>query len=98
MLQFTHVDGRDVGEIKLFALSTCGWCKKTREFLSDKNIAYSYIYVDLLDDDQMQEALTIQRKYNSKGSFPTIVIDDTRTIIGYDLPELELLAEEKAYA
>ena len=31
MLDFTRVDGRDAGEITLFALSTCVRCRRTRK-------------------------------------------------------------------
>ena len=30
-----HVEGQDKGKLVLFALSTCGWCKKTRELIED---------------------------------------------------------------
>jgi glutaredoxin len=56
MIDFKKVDGKDVGDIKMFALSTCGWCKKTKAFLSDHGIAYSYVDVDLLEGGEMDEA------------------------------------------
>ena len=44
-----HVPGKKVGDIMLYALSTCGWCRKTRELLQEMGVDYSYEYVDLLD-------------------------------------------------
>ncbi len=43
-----HVEGQDKGKLVLFALSTCGWCKKTRALIEDLNADYEYVYVDLL--------------------------------------------------
>jgi len=33
-MKMVHVEGKNAGQIILYALSTCGWCKKTRELLS----------------------------------------------------------------
>ena len=42
-----HVEGQDKGNLVLFALSTCGWCKKTRALIEDIGASYDYVYVDL---------------------------------------------------
>lgn len=91
--EYKKIDGQYKGDIKMFALSTCGWCKKTKAFLKDHDIAFSYVDVDLLPEDEQEEALKEQRKYNPAGSFPTIVVDSNDVIVGYDLNELnELMA------
>ncbi len=88
MINFKKVDGKDVGDIKLFALSTCGWCKKTKTFLSDYGAAYSYVDVDLLEGGEQDEALEQQRALNPTGSFPTIWVNDEDVIVGYDVDAL----------
>ena len=35
MVEMQHVEGQDKGKLVLFALSTCGWCKKTRALIED---------------------------------------------------------------
>ena len=45
-LNFEHVKGVNKGDIKLYALSTCGWCGKTKELLNDLGVEFNYIYVD----------------------------------------------------
>ncbi len=94
MAEFTKQEGRDVGDVKMYALSTCGWCAKTRNFLDDHDVAYSYVYMDLLPDDEVDEMSDEQREYNPSGSFPTIVVNGSDVIIGYDLGALEELAGE----
>ena len=95
MLQFETVNGKNYGDIKLYTLSTCGWCKKTKAFLKEHDAAYSYLDVDLLPDEEMDEAIEEQKKYNPRASYPTIVINGSRTIIGFDMDELTLLVQGK---
>lgn len=91
MTEFTKQDGKNVGDIKLYALSTCGWCAKTRAFLDDHDIAYAYVYVDQVPDDEVDEVSEEQREYNPSGSFPTIVVNGDDVIVGYDLGALNEL-------
>ncbi|MGI6153240.1 MAG: glutaredoxin family protein [Christensenellaceae bacterium] len=92
MIDFKKVDGKDVGDIKIFALSTCTWCKKTKSFLADHDIAYSYIDVDLVPDGEVDEVRKEQFRYNPQGSFPTIIVNGgSDVIIGFDEPKLEKL-------
>jgi Glutaredoxin and related proteins len=79
-----HVDGENKGKIVLFALSTCGWCKKTRMLLEDVGAEYDYIYVDLLQGDERQEVIKQVEKWNPQLSFPTMVINDDETIVGFN--------------
>lgn len=91
MINFTKVDGKDIGDIKIFALSTCMWCKKTKQFLKDHGVAYSYVDVDLTPDEALDEVTEKQMEYNSSGSFPTVVINGKDVIVGYDEQKLEEL-------
>ena len=79
-----HVDGKNVGKVILYALSTCGWCKKTRLLLDELNVEYEYIYVDLLEGDERNEVIEQVKKWNSQLSFPTLVLNDEKTIVGFD--------------
>jgi len=83
-MKFEHVNGTEKAKIRLFALSTCGWCKKTRELLEELGVAYDYIYVDLLQGDERENAIRELRKWNPSLSFPTLVIDDGDVIVGFD--------------
>ncbi len=94
MADFTKVEGRDIGDIKVFALSTCGWCKKTKTYLKDHGIKFSYIDVDQLVGDELSPVREQQLKFNPNGSFPTIVVADKDCIIGYDEDALRKLIGE----
>ncbi len=94
MAEYTHVDGKKYGDIKMFALSTCGWCKKTKAFLKDHNVDFSYIDVDLLPPGEQVAILKEQRWHNPTGSYPTIVVDSDYCIVGYDESKLKRLIGE----
>jgi len=83
MVEYTHVDGEDKGSIRLFALSTCVWCRKTKRLLDSMNVAYDYVFMDLLDSDDRNSVLDEIEKWNPRVSFPTIVINNEQAIIGF---------------
>lgn len=70
-------------DLVLFALSTCGWCRKARDFLDTNDIAYRYVYLDLLEGDEQKSVLDEASKWNPKRTFPTLVIDDSDKIVGF---------------
>lgn len=82
-----HVDGDNRGDIRLYALSTCGWCRKTKGLLNDIGVEYNYVDVDLLKESDRKEVLEVIKVHNPKCSFPTMVIDDDRCIIGFNEAE-----------
>lgn len=69
--------------IKVYALSTCPYCKRTRKFLDDNKVAYDCIEVDLLDDDAQDKALAEIEKLTGRQSFPVVLIGD-EVIVGHD--------------
>jgi glutaredoxin len=77
------VKGEKRGKIVLYGLSTCGWCKKTKKFLNKLGVEYQYIDVDLLDDEQHDKIAAEVAKWNPNRNYPTVVINDTKCIVGY---------------
>jgi glutaredoxin len=78
-----QVTGKKKGDVLLYALSTCGWCRKTKDLLGDLGVEYRYIDVDLLDSEAKSEAIKEITKWNPRCSFPTLVINNDRCIMGY---------------
>jgi glutaredoxin-like protein NrdH len=87
-MKLKRVPGEDQGKVVLFALSTCGWCKKTKKLLNDLGVAYSYVDVDQAEEDEKAEAVEQLKKWNPRSSFPTLVIDDKRCIVGFKEDEI----------
>jgi glutaredoxin len=84
-IPWEHIEGpANNHEVRLFALSTCGWCRKTRELLVELNLDHYYVYVDQLEGEEREEAVEEVKKWNSGTSFPTLVIDNETSIVGYE--------------
>lgn len=83
-------------KVKLYALSTCAWCRKTRRFFEERNIPYEGIDVDLLEGEEKTEIRSQVAKHNPRISYPTIVVDDEIAIVGFDEDRLkEVFADDQ---
>ena len=83
-----HVSGKNAGHIMLYALSTCGWCQKTRQLLDNSGVEYYYEYVDHLQGENREKAIKEITKWNPGCSFPTLVINNEKCIVGYKEDEI----------
>lgn len=83
-MTINHVDGDDRGHVMLYALSTCVWCKKTKALLDELKVKFSYANVDLLSKEEKAEAMEQVRKWNPACSFPSMVINNSSCIVGFD--------------
>ena len=63
-------------KIKVYALSTCPWCRKAKQFFRDHNIAVEEIDFDLCDPKKQEESLTEMKRYGVGDSFPVVFIGD----------------------
>ena len=79
----------DVHHIVFYGLSTCIWCKRTRQFLEDQGVKFDYIYVDLLKGQEREKAIEEVRCWNSAVSFPTVVVGDSQCVVGYKKDKLK---------
>ena len=84
-MNYTKVNGKNKKHhVILFALSTCGWCRKTKELLKSLEVEFNYVDVDTLSDNDLVTVRQEVKKHNPHVSFPTIVIDNGKeVIIGY---------------
>jgi glutaredoxin len=76
-------------KVKLYAISTCGWCKKTKNFLNENNVEYEFEDVDLLEGEDKERAREEVGRHNPRKSYPTIIIDDQVVIVGFDVDKLK---------
>ena len=86
-----HVPGKKGHYIMLYALSTCPWCQKTKRLLDEMGLDYYYEDVDLLEGAARRDIMVDVERWNPSRSFPTMVIDDARCIIGFQESELRNL-------
>ena len=76
------VQGKKRADILLFALSTCGWCRKTKNLLDELGVEYRYIDVDLLEGQDKKEVVAEVTRWNPSSSYPTMVINN-KSIVGF---------------
>ncbi|MDM7998981.1 MAG: glutaredoxin family protein [Dehalococcoidia bacterium] len=88
MVEVEHVAGKDMGHAMLYALSTCPWCQKTKRLLNELGVKYDYIDVDFLDGADKEEVMKEVRKWNPASSFPTLVLNNSRCIVGFKEDEI----------
>ena len=88
-MKLEHVDGKNTHKVMLYALSTCIWCRKTKDLLTKLGVAFDYAYIDLVPKDEQGAALDEVKKYNPGCNFPTVVIDDKKVIVGFKEKELQ---------
>lgn len=70
-------------KVFLYTLSTCGWCKKTKELLNEKDIAYEFIDLDTCSKEDQKHAIKELKEQNIPVAFPVIVINDDTVIQGF---------------
>ena len=88
-MSMEHVEGKNKGNVVLYALSTCGWCKKTRMLLEDLGVEYDYVYVDLTEGEERSAVMKDVQKWNPQLSFPTVVINNKDVIVGFKEDEIK---------
>ena len=71
-------------QVRMFALSTCAWCKKTKRFLDENGVTYEFEDVDLLSGEDRQRALDEMSQWNPRRNFPTVVVDEAEVVVGFD--------------
>ena len=70
-------------KVLMYAISTCAWCKLTKNFLKDNNIEYEYVDVDLSNGEDREKIRREILKRGGRLSYPAIIIDDKILINGF---------------
>jgi len=69
--------------VRLFALSTCPYCRMTRAYLDENDVEYDLVEVDHLDGDERQTAIAEVKNLSGGTSFPVVVIDE-EVVVGFN--------------
>jgi glutaredoxin len=88
-MNVVKVDGKNSKHrVLLYALSTCGWCRKTKKFLTDNSVAHGHIDVDLCTDEEYEQICRDILERGGRIAFPTLIVDDSRLITGFNVDEI----------
>ncbi len=88
-MDVVHVEGKNVGDIFLYTLSTCGWCGKMKAWLKEKGWAFGYVDVDLVPPAEERDVMDKVRSWNPQCTFPTVVVNQSACFAGYQPAKLE---------
>ena len=77
----------DTKKLTLYAINTCPWCKKTKEYLDCLHIKYECVNVDELSRGKRQQIVAIVQKLNPALSFPTLKVGET-VVVGFREKEI----------
>ncbi len=73
--------------VKVYALSTCPYCRRTKKLLDEQGISYEAVDVDLLEGEEQDRVLAEVERLTGKQSFP-VVVTDAGVIVGHDEAKL----------
>ena len=83
-IPFRSVPGTDSRrQIRLLALSTCGFCRRGQDFLEAHDLAYQFVHLDTLDPEvKAGVKQEFKDRFGASLSYPALLVDDRHTI-GY---------------
>ena len=79
--------------VLMYAISTCGWCKKAKKFLKENNVQFEYIDIDLCNEKDKQK---IREDIQTRGGllvYPTLIIDNKTLFNGAPQDKLRKVLE-----
>lgn len=76
--------------VKLYALSTCPYCRMTRRYLDEAGVEYELTEVDLLEGETKDDVVAEVRRVSGGASFPVVVIGD-EVIVGFNKARIKEL-------
>ncbi|MBN2155783.1 MAG: glutaredoxin [Candidatus Lokiarchaeota archaeon] len=84
-INYTFEGNKDIGkDVTVYALSTCGFCRRALQFLRDADCKFKFVYVDKLPYETKQQLKEeLQDRYEKRVVFPYLVIDDSDVLAGF---------------
>lgn len=73
----------DKHKVLVYALSTCAWCKLTKQFLKDNEIEYEYVDVDHSSEEDLKKIKNDILSLGGSLSYPALIIDEKILITGF---------------
>jgi glutaredoxin len=84
-MEIVKVPGKNnKDKVFLYTLSTCIWCKRTRQFLKDNEIEFEYVDVDLCNQKDLTKIKDDILNLGGRLSFPVTIINDSIMINGFN--------------
>ncbi len=81
-------------KVFMYTLSTCPWCRKTKQFFKEKNIPFEYVDYDLQNEEDQDKIMEEMEKLGGTMAFPFVKIDNN-VIVGYNPDKYSELLGDK---
>ena len=84
-LEFTHEKGKNKPhEITVYALSTCGFCKRALAFLRENDIEFRFIYVDKQSPEiRIRIKKDLRDNFEERLGFPYVILNSKEAMVGF---------------
>jgi len=79
-----------MNRVSMYTLSTCPWCRKTKQFFRDKSVPFDYIDYDLAKEEEQNKIASEMMKNTGHIAFPFVKVGDT-VVIGFNPERFEQL-------
>lgn len=80
--------GTEANAVILYGLQTCSHCKALRKWLTEREVPFRTVYVDMLVGAERNDTMRRLRRINPTISFPTLVVGDT-AIVGFKQEKIQ---------
>lgn len=70
-------------DVYVYALSTCPWCRKTKQWFTDSQVPFEYVDVDTLKGEEQDVASAKAHELSGGRRFPVTVING-EVVVGYN--------------
>lgn len=78
--------------VRVFALSTCPYCRMARKYLDENDVAHDVTEVDLLTGQEREDAIAEVKALSGGTSFPVLVVDE-EVIVGFNKKRMKELLD-----
>jgi len=69
--------------VLMYTLSTCPWCRKTKQFFKDKSVPFHYVDYDLANEEEQERIVKEITGYGVQLAFPCVKINGN-VVVGYN--------------
>ncbi|MCW4034415.1 MAG: glutaredoxin family protein [Candidatus Bathyarchaeota archaeon] len=82
-MQTVKVPGKhNKHKVLLYAISTCGWCKRAKNFLNENSVQYDYLDIDTCNAEDKNKSMNDILSRGGRLAYPTIIVDDELLLTG----------------
>jgi glutaredoxin len=77
----------------VYALSTCPWCRKAKQYFEDSGVAFEAVDIDLLPDDEGDRLADEAFDLSGSRAYPVVKIGG-EVVVGYAPERYEQLLKD----